>query len=106
MSGGGILYKLKSNPLYYLMIPFFLLGQLRAVVGLLRSERFDLIHVQWPIPQGLIAVIGLALTRCRIPLVGTSHGGDFYALSVRFLQSLGTQQLIIIGHDTNFGSMQ
>jgi len=72
--------KLKSNPLYYLMIPFFLLGQLRAVVGLLKSQRFDLIHAHWLIPQGFIAALSLLITRRKIPLLCTSHGGDLYAL--------------------------
>jgi hypothetical protein len=76
MHGGGILNKLKSNPLYYLMIPFFLLGQLRAVVGLLRSERFDIIHAHWLIPQGFVAALSLLITRQKIPLLCTSHGGD------------------------------
>jgi len=88
MHGGGILNKLKSNPLYYLMIPFFLLGQMWAIIGLLRRERFDLIHAHWLIPQGLIAVLSLALMRRRIPLICTSHGGDLYALRGKILQRL------------------
>jgi hypothetical protein len=52
MSGGGILNKLKSNPLYYMMIPFFMLGQLWELVCLLRKERFHLIHAHWLILCG------------------------------------------------------
>lgn len=88
MHGGGILNKLKSNPLYYLMIPFFLLGQMRAVVGLLRSERFDLIHAHWLIPQGFVAALSLLITRKKIPLLCTSHGGDLFALKGKGLQFL------------------
>ena len=88
MHGGGILNKLKSNPLYYLMIPFFLLGQLRAVIGLLRSERFDIIHAHWLIPQGFIAALSLLITRQKIPLLCTSHGGDLFALKGKGLQRL------------------
>ena len=88
MHGGGILNKLKSNPLYYLMIPFFLLGQLWAVVGLLRSERFDLIHAHWLIPQGLVSALSLLIMRQKNPLLCTSHGGDLYALRGKVLQRL------------------
>ena len=88
MHGGGILNKLKSNPLYYLMIPFFLLGQMRAVVGLLRSERFDLIHAHWLIPQGFVAALSLLMTGKKIPLLCTSHGGDLFALKGKGLQRL------------------
>ncbi|MBP7233311.1 MAG: glycosyltransferase, partial [Syntrophaceae bacterium] len=76
MHGGGILNQLKTNPVYYLMIPFFLLGQLWAVVRLLRNQRFDLIHAHWLIPQGFIAALSLLMTGKKIPLLCTSHGGD------------------------------
>lgn len=88
MHGGGILNKLKSSPLYYMMVPFFLLGQLWAVRRLLRNDHFDLIHAHWLIPQGLISVLGLILSRRRIPLVCTSHGGDLFALQGKGIQRL------------------
>jgi hypothetical protein len=50
---GGILNRLKINPLNYLLVPFFLIGQLLALIRLLIKERFDLIHAHWIIPQGL-----------------------------------------------------
>jgi len=88
MHGGGILNQLKTNPVYYLMIPFFLLGQLLAVVRLLRNQRFDLIHAHWLIPQGFIAALSLLITRKKIPLLCTSHGGDLFALKGKGLQRL------------------
>lgn len=88
MFGGGILNRLRSNPFNYLMVPFFLLGQLWSLVCLLRKERFELIHAHWLIPQGLIAVIGLMMSRRRIPLICTSHGGDLFALHGTIFQRL------------------
>jgi len=88
MHGGGILNHLKTNPVYYLMVPFFLLGQLLAVSHLLRNERFDLIHAHWLIPQGFIAALSLFITRKNIPLLCTSHGGDLFALKGKGLQRL------------------
>jgi glycosyltransferase involved in cell wall biosynthesis len=88
MHSGGILNRLRSNPFNYLLIPFFLLGQLLAMMRLVRNERFDLIHAHWLIPQGLIAVLGLILSRRRIPLVCTSHGGDLFALRGAILRSM------------------
>jgi len=88
MHGGGILNNLKSNPLYYFLVPFFLLGQLRALIHLLRKERFDLIHAHWLIPQGFIAALGMILTGRKIQLVCTSHGGDLFALRGPILQFL------------------
>ena len=77
MHGGGILNKLKFNAVYYLMVPFFLLGQLLALVRLFRHERFDLIHAHWLIPHGLISVLGVILSHRKIPLVCTSHRWRF-----------------------------
>ena len=80
---GGIMGRLKANPFNYLLVPFFLLGQILALTRLLRRESFDLIHAYWIIPQGLAAHMALALARKQIPVVCTSHGGDMYALQGR-----------------------
>ncbi len=104
MHGGGILNRLKTNPLNYFLVPLFLLGQLWAVVRLLRKERFDVIHAHWLIPQGFIAVLGLMLSRRRIPLLCTSHGSDIYALRGVFLERIKrwimdqSQALTVVSH--------
>ncbi len=85
---GGILSRLRINPLNYLLIPFFLIGQLWTMSILLRKEHFDLIHAHWIIPQGLIAVIARFLTQRNVPLTCTSHGGDLFALSGKFFHRL------------------
>ena len=78
--GGGILSRLRSNPLYYFLVPPFLIGQVWALVRMLRQDSWDLIHAHWLIPQGIIALIARALARRPVPLVCTSHGGDLFAL--------------------------
>ena len=88
MQGGGILNRLKSKPLNYLLVPFFLIGQLWSLVRLLRKERFNVIHAHWLIPQGLIVVLGLIISGQRIPLICTSHGGDLFALRGALLQCM------------------
>jgi glycosyltransferase involved in cell wall biosynthesis len=77
---GGILNRLHANRLNYLLVPFFLGGQLWSLLRLLRRERFDLLHAHWLIPQGLSAILVSALVRAAPPLFCTSHGGDFYGL--------------------------
>ena len=86
--GGGILSRLKANPLNGLLLPPFLLGALWALMLLLRRERFAVIHAHWLIPQGALALAALALTRRRIPVVCTSHGGDLYGLQGKALESI------------------
>ena len=85
---GGILSRLKANRLNYLLVPFFLFGQLLAFLKLMRRERFNLIHAHWLIPQGIIAVIAMTLFRKKIPLICTSHGGDLFSLQNWFFQGL------------------
>lgn len=85
--GGGILNRLRANRLNYLLVPFFFAGLFLATLRLLRNGRFDLIHAHWIIPQGLVAVVALALYRKKTPVICTSHGGDLFALQgVPFLR--------------------
>lgn len=84
---GGILNRLRANPLNYLLVPLFLFGELAALIRLLREKRFDLIHAHWLIPQGFIAVLALTCFHRRIPLLCTSHGGDLFALRSKIFQT-------------------
>ena len=77
---GGILAKLKKNPFQYALLPFFFMGELYALIKMLRHHRFHLIHAHWLIPQGLVAVLACYLTGSKIPLLCTSHGGDLFGL--------------------------
>ena len=85
---GGILSRLRANPFYFLLVPFFLIGQLLALIHLLRRRQFDLIHAHWLIPQGLSVVIVQTLIQRSIPLLCTSHGGDLFALRGRMFHYL------------------
>lgn len=78
---GGILNRLKENPFSYVLVPFFLLSQLAAMVVLLKRERVDIIHAHWIIPQGLVAVLAKRLRLTRSPIICTSHGADLFAMN-------------------------
>jgi glycosyltransferase involved in cell wall biosynthesis len=77
---GGILAKLKKNPFQYGLLPLFFMGELYALIKMLRHHRFHLIHAHWLIPQGLVAVLACYWTGSKIPLLLTSHGGDLFGL--------------------------
>lgn len=77
---GGILANLKQHPGRYLLVPFFLLGELAALIRLLKSGRYDMVHAHWLIPQGFAAVLARLISGSRIPILCTSHGGDLFAL--------------------------
>jgi len=77
---GGILAKLNKNPFLYGLLPFFVVGELLALIRLLQRYRFHLIHAHWLIPQALVAILACSLTGFKIPLLFTSHGGDLFGL--------------------------
>ncbi len=78
---GGIMANLKKNPLNYILIPFLLFFQTIAVYRRLKSDKYQLIHAHWVIPQGFICAIANGLPGVQAtPLICTSHGGDLYTL--------------------------
>ena len=94
---GGILAKLKHNPWQYGLLPFFFLGELLALIRLLRSYRFHLIHAHWLIPQGLVALLARLFIKSAPPLLCTSHGGDMLGLQGTLLNKL---KRLILSHST------
>jgi len=79
-SEGGIMARIRQNPLRILLVPFFLIAQLFAVARLHRQHRFDAIHAHWIIPQGLVAAVFRLISRHAPPILMTSHGSDLFAL--------------------------
>ena len=77
---GGILSKLKHHPWQFGLLPFFFLGELFALIRLLRKYQFHLIHAHWLIPQGLVALLARLFIKSAPPLLCTSHGSDLFAL--------------------------
>lgn len=66
--------KIRRNPRYLLLLPFYLLAGLWAAWRVGRAGRFDVVHVHWPMPQGLL---GLAAARAGGGrLVATFYGAD------------------------------
>jgi glycosyltransferase involved in cell wall biosynthesis len=94
---GGILAKLKHNPWQYGLLPFFFLGELLALIRLLRSYRFHLIHAHWLIPQGLVALLARLFIKSAPPLLCTSPGGDLFGLQGNLLNMV---KRLILSHST------
>jgi len=85
---GGVLANVKQNPLKYGLVPFFLLAEFFALIRLLRSQQFDLIHAHWLLPQGLIALLVRLLIKSNLPVLCTSHGGDLFGLQGRLINRI------------------
>lgn len=66
--------KLKSNKLYFLVLPFFILGGMIAAKKYAERNDFDLIHVHFPFP---LALFGIAMKQVsKKPLVVSCHGSE------------------------------
>ena len=84
--GSGMLPNLKRTPAIWLQVPFYLMAMTCSLVRLLVTQRFDMIHAHWILPQG---AVGLATARLfRVPLIVSVHGTDAFALRGRFAQPL------------------
>lgn len=66
--------KIRKNPLYLLLLPLYLLAGMLAAWRYGRSGDYDIIHVHWPIPQGLFGLIARRANGGR--LVATYYGAD------------------------------
>lgn len=62
------------HPFYLMMtFPYILFG-LIATLRLVRREKFDILHVQWPFPHGIWGVAAKWMT--DLPMVCTFHGAE------------------------------
>lgn len=78
-SGEGILYtSRKKKFLGKIQIITFLLAEFFSVLKTLARSDYDIIHANWILPQGLIAVIAKFIF--KKPVVVTVHGTDIFAL--------------------------
>lgn len=79
--------KIRRNPRYLLLLPTYLLGGVLAAWRLGRAGRYDIIHVHWPMPQGLLGLFARWAGRGR--LVATFYGADLVmARRFSFVQPL------------------
>ncbi|GIU31932.1 glycosyltransferase family 4 protein [Shewanella sp. MBTL60-007] len=80
---GGALMNLQKNKLNYLKLPPLVMFEWLAIMKLLMSGKYDLLHSHWILPQGFNGV--LASLPLKIPHVITVHGSDAFALSGNIL---------------------
>lgn len=74
---GGITARLRTNRLRFLQLPFFFVSLWLALRRSIRRWQPDLIHAHWIVPQGISACLAAV---GGVPVLCTSHGGDFHAL--------------------------
>ena len=89
VNNGGIVNNLKAFWWKWLLVPGFLIGQYLAVKKILSTQKVDIIHAHWLIPQGWIA--SRFCQRFNLPYVVTSHGGDLFGLQGHALTKVKKQ---------------
>lgn len=74
--------RIRERPLFSLLVPGYLTGGCLAAMRLARSGKYDVIHVFWPLPHGLIGLAGKLAG--GIPLVTTFFGVELTWLAKGF----------------------
>jgi glycosyltransferase involved in cell wall biosynthesis len=77
---GGIISSLRQHAWRYVLVPFFLLSELAAIVRMLRQHEVDVIHAHWMFPQGFLALLAVKLAGSEARVLCTSHGADLFGL--------------------------
>jgi glycosyltransferase involved in cell wall biosynthesis len=80
--GNGILYNLRRSYLAIFQIPFFFFSEFLYGLKIARTEKIDVIHAHWLIPQGLV----LFFIKIFIPIkkVVSVHGSDLRIMPKSF----------------------
>jgi len=71
----GALFKLRQKPWLIFLPAFYLFFGLIATIRRIKKTKYDIIHVNWPFPQGIFGVVGKWLTKDRLVL--TFYGAEF-----------------------------
>lgn len=70
----GATYKVRVAYMQLLAVPYIIFGCI-AAAWLAATRRYDVIHVHWPFPHGLMGQVARFIS--RKPLVIMSHGAEF-----------------------------
>jgi glycosyltransferase involved in cell wall biosynthesis len=74
--GTSIMTKIKRNPLYILLVPFFFLFQFMELYKLCNKENIKVIHAHWLIPTAVGPILYKSWFNKGIKIVCTAHGTD------------------------------
>lgn len=85
LAGGvGIIPTLRKKKMYYFVVPFFFFGGLWGLVRLVWTQKPQIIHAHWLIPQGLVCYIVKKITGSKYII--TAHGADVFAFQSSLLK--------------------
>jgi glycosyltransferase involved in cell wall biosynthesis len=106
--GEGAPNKLKKNPILKLLTLTYVLGGIGAAWKICRKEQIDILHVHWPFPHGLMALLPARLGGVKV--VSSCHSAEFALaakskLSTSLLALSLRQSEVITANSTHTASL-
>lgn len=84
--GAGMLPNVRKSFLAKMQIPFFIISQFKSASKLTKTEKIELMHAHWMIPQGLIGAY--LKKKYNVPLIVTIHGSDLFPLKSKAFRKM------------------
>lgn len=73
--GEGAVFKLRQKPWLFIVAFFYLIFGIVGIIQMRNRLKFDVIHVQWPFPNGIFGIVAKRLFHAK--LIFTFHGAEF-----------------------------
>ncbi len=74
--------RVRKGFLNKILAVFYLIAGTLAIARLCRRERFDIIHIHWPLPHFLFGYVAAKI--CRAPTIISFHGAELMAVRNKF----------------------
>lgn len=71
----GAVFKLRAKPWLFIVAFFYIIFGLIAVIKQVKKYRYNVIHVNWPFPQGIFGLVAKWIS--HTPLILTFYGAEF-----------------------------
>lgn len=71
----GAIFKIRSNPLFILLVPIYLICGVAHTLRVVTKSHYDVVCVHWPFPNGIFGILAKAIGKSRLVL--TFHGAEF-----------------------------
>lgn len=72
----GALFRLQNKPWLLVVAFLYVIFGIFAIFFRSKKEKYDVIHVHWPLPQGLFGIIG-KMTNTNTKIIMTFYGAEF-----------------------------
>ena len=71
----GAIFKMRGNPLFVLLVPFYLLCGFWRTLRVVSQSHYDVVCIHWPFPNGLFGILAKIVGKSKLVL--TFYGAEF-----------------------------